>query len=128
MLILLHMVKILWDHNPNHTLLIKGGGRFLPFFLILLDHLPKQIELISSPKASNGQQFPCPALLSPWFSWGRQGSSPDRGRSPVEWGDFTYVNTYKCLSVHSPLWAIQLGLRPSQPELKPEAWLSEPQA
>ena len=25
----------------------------------------------SSPKASNGQRFPCPALLSPWFSWGR---------------------------------------------------------
>ena len=25
---------------------------------------------ISSPKASNGQRFPCPALLSPWFSWG----------------------------------------------------------
>ena len=26
--------------------------------------------VISSPKASNGQRFPCPALLSPWFSWG----------------------------------------------------------
>ena len=75
MLILLHMVKILWDHTQNHTLLIRGGSHFLPFFLILLDHLDsfislKQIQLISSPKASNGQRFPCPALFSPWFSRG----------------------------------------------------------
>jgi len=28
---------------------------------------------ISSPKASNGQRFPCPALLSPWFSRGEAG-------------------------------------------------------
>ena len=28
------------------------------------------VALISSPKASNGQRLPCPALLSPWFSWG----------------------------------------------------------
>ena len=39
---------------------------------------------ISSPKASNGQWFPCPALLSPWFSWGEAGSGPNRGQSPVE--------------------------------------------
>ena len=75
------MVKILWDHTANHTLLIRGGGRFLPFFLILLNHLdsfisPKQIELISSPKASNGQRVPCPALLSPFFSWGEAGQWP----------------------------------------------------
>ena len=31
---------------------------------------------ISSPKASNGQRFPCPALLSPWFSWGEAGQRP----------------------------------------------------
>ena len=68
--------------------------------------------------------LPCFSLLT----FGKQGSGPGRGQSPVEWGDFTYVCTYKCLSVHSPLWAIQLGLRPSQPGLKPEAWLSEPQA
>ena len=44
------------------------------------------------------------------------GSGPDRGRSPVEWGNF--------LSVHpfirsSPLWAIQSGLKPSQPGTRP---------
>ena len=33
-------------------------------------------EEISSPKASNGQRFPCPALLSPWFSWGEAGQRP----------------------------------------------------
>ena len=45
------------------------------------------------------------------FHGGRQGSGPDRGQSPVEWGDFPSV----CPSVRSPLWAIQpgwLGLRP----------------
>ena len=31
---------------------------------------------ISSPKASNGPRFPCPALLSPWFSWGEAGQRP----------------------------------------------------
>ena len=31
----------------------------------------------SSPKASNGQRFPCPALLSPWFSWGEAGQRLD---------------------------------------------------
>ena len=45
------------------------------------------------------------------FHGGRQGSGPDRGRSPVEWLDFLYIRS----SVHSPLWAIQPGLRPSQP-------------
>ena len=42
---------------------------------------------------------------------GKQGSGPDRGQSPVEWGDFP--------SVHSPLWAIQPGLSPSKPGLRP---------
>ena len=65
------------------------------------------------------------------FHGGRQGSGPDRGRSPVEWGDFPYVRPFIRLSVRPPLWAIQPGLRPSQPGLrpsqsclKPEAWLA----
>ena len=37
------------------------------------------------------------------FHGGKQGSGPDRGRSPVEWGDFPYVRPSAC----SPLWAIQ---------------------
>ena len=45
------------------------------------------------------------------FHGGMQGSGPDRGQSPVEWGDFLSI----CLSVCPPLWAIHpgwLGLRP----------------
>ena len=56
-------------------------------------------------------------LLS--FHGGRQGSGPNRGQSPVEWGDFPSIHLFI-----SPLWNIQLGLRPSQPGLKPEAWLA----
>ena len=47
------------------------------------------------------------------------GSGPDRGQSPVEWGDFPFVRTYVCTSVRPPLWAIRPGLRPSQPGLRP---------
>ena len=38
------------------------------------------------------------------FHGGRQGSGPDRGRSPVEWGDFPFVRTYVRTSVRPPLW------------------------
>ena len=58
------------------------------------------------------------------FHGGRQGSGPDRGRSPVEWGDFPSVRPSIRLSVRSPLWAIQPGLRASQPSLNPETWLA----
>ena len=34
------------------------------------------------------------------FHGGRQGSGPDRGRSPVEWGDFPSVRLSVCPSVH----------------------------
>ena len=52
------------------------------------------------------------------FHGGRQGSGPDRGRSPVEWGDFLSV----CLfirpsirpSVHSPPLS-----HPARPEAQP---------
>ena len=58
------------------------------------------------------------------FHGGRQGSSPNRGQSPVEWGDFLYIRPSVGLSVCpyiclSPLWVIQPGLRPSQPGLRP---------
>ena len=43
------------------------------------------------------------------FHGGRQGSGPDRGRSPVEWGDFPSVRPSVRPSV-PPLWAIQPGL------------------
>ena len=56
-------------------------------------------------------------LLS--FHGGRQGSGPDRGQSPVEWGDFPFVRSSVRMFVCPPLWAIQPGLRPSQPGLRP---------
>ena len=40
---------------------------------------------------------------------GKQGSGPDR--SPIEWGDFPFIRLY-----HP---AIQPGLRPSQPGIRP---------
>ena len=39
------------------------------------------------------------------------GSGPDRGRSPVEWGDFPSVRPFIRPFVHPPLWASQPGLR-----------------
>ena len=49
------------------------------------------------------------------------GSGPDRGRSPVVWGDFPSARTFVCMYVHPPPLPT---LRPSQPGLKPEAWLA----
>ena len=48
------------------------------------------------------------------------GSGPDRGRSPVEWGDFLFVRPFvRPFHCPSPLLTIQPGLRPSQPGLRP---------
>ena len=49
------------------------------------------------------------------FHGGRQGSGPDRGQSPVEWGDFPFVRT---------------SVRPSVPPsglAGPQAWLDGPE-
>ena len=43
---------------------------------------------------------------------GKQGSGPDRGQSPVEWGDFPFVCPSVFPSTHPPLWTIQPGLKP----------------
>ena len=67
----------------------------------------------SRQKASNGQRFPCPAQLVcvEFFlrvHGGKQGSGPDRGRSPIEWEDFPSTH----LSVHLswlPGWALGLA-------------------
>ena len=42
-------------------------------------------------------------------------SGPDRGLSPVEWGDFPNIHLFVCLYFRPLLQAIQPGLRPSQP-------------
>ena len=51
------------------------------------------------------------------FLGGKQGSGPNRGRSPVEWGDFPYVRSFVCpydrLSVRPPLG------HPARPEAQP---------
>ena len=47
--------------------------------------------------------LPCFSLW-PKSSFGKQGSGPDRGQSPVEWEDFPYVCPSICLSINmSPL-------------------------
>ena len=46
------------------------------------------------------------------FHGGRQGSGPDRGQSPVEWGDFPYVRSFVCMYVHT---SPPLG-HPARPE------------
>ena len=56
------------------------------------------------------------------FHGGRQGSGPDRGQSPVEWGDYPSVRP----SIRPP----PLG-HPARHEAQPaipEAWLAGPQA
>ena len=71
------------------------------------------------------------------FAW-FLGSGPDRGRSPVEWGDFPSVRTSVRPSI-PPLKgprASQAGLRPSQSGLRAsqaglrasEAWLAGSEA
>ena len=50
-------------------------------------------------------------LLS--FHGGRQGRDPDRGRSPVEWGDFPFVRSFVRPSVRPPLG------HPARPEAQP---------
>ena len=72
------------------------------------------------------------------FNGGRQGSGPDRGQSPVEWGDFPSI----CTSIRPSIphlegpRASQAGLRPSQSGLRAsqaglrasEAWLAGSEA
>ena len=52
------------------------------------------------------------------FHGGRQDSGPDRGQSPVEWGDFPYVCPSICLAPlgHPP--------RPEAQPVRPEASFS----
>ena len=62
------------------------------------------------------------------FHGGRQGSGPNRGQSPVEWGDFLFVRPSVRTSVCSPL-RLQTWLTGVQAWLAgPQAWLAGPQA
>ena len=57
-------------------------------------------ERTSRQEASYGQRYPCPALYSFWVEVGLQrGSGPDRGRSPIKWGDFPSIHPSVCPSV-----------------------------
>ena len=77
-----------------------------------------QIRLPGVKKVAQRHQMVSGSLALPYFllgfHGGKQGSGPDRGQSPVEWGDFPFVRPSICPSVRSPHWAIQLGLRPIQ--------------
>ena len=58
------------------------------------------------------------------FHGGRQGSGPDRGQSPVEWGDFPFVRPSVCPSVRpSPPSRAQ---EPARQALDPASQASEP--
>ena len=49
-------------------------------------------------------------------------SGPDRGQSPIDWGDFPFVRPFVCLSVHPPLRAKE----PARQTLDPSRQASEP--
>ena len=62
------------------------------------------------------------------FHGGRQGSSPDRGQSLVEWGDFLFVPLSLCPFVHP---SVPLSIRPFPPlghPARPEAQPAMPEA
>ena len=70
----------------------------------------------SRQEASYGQRYPCPALYSFWVEVGLQrGSGPDRGRSPVEWGDFPFVRPSVRPSLHP---SVRPSIHPSVPPLE----------
>ena len=61
------------------------------------------------------------------FHRGRQGSGPNRGQSPVEWGDFLFV----CLSVRPYIRTSPPLGHPARPEVqpaRPEAQQARPEA
>ena len=58
------------------------------------------------------------------FHGGRQGSGPDRGRSPVEWGDFPFVRSFVRPYVRT---SPPLG-HPARPEAQPARPEAQPAA
>ena len=72
----IHIISPICDHGgpPHSPKTVKTTPKTTRFSFVHVQHPPPTcIKVISSPKASNGQRFPCPALLSPWFSWGEAG-------------------------------------------------------
>ena len=55
------------------------------------------------------------------FNGGKQGSGPDRGQSPVEWGDFPFVRPSVRPSARpSARPSVRLSVRPSiRPSVRP---------
>ena len=62
------------------------------------------------------------------FHRGRQGSGPDRGRSPVEWGDFPSVRTFIRPSVRPSPPLLGHPARPQAQPARPQAQPARPQA
>ena len=61
------------------------------------------------------------------FHGGRQGSGPDRGRSPVEWGDFPSVRPSVSPSVR-PFPSLGHPARPEAQTARPEPQSARPEA
>ena len=63
------------------------------------------------------------------FHGGRQGSGPDRGQSPVEWGDFPSVRTFVCPSppLGHPARSEAQPARPEAQPARPEAQPARPE-
>ena len=83
-------------HEALHGLRGRGvyAGTFSLLYWIfspIVGCYPKTTHLITCcPKASNGQQFSCHASLYwPRSSFGNQGGGPNRGQSPVDWGEIS---------------------------------------
>ena len=55
------------------------------------------------------------------FHGGRQGSGPNRGQSPVEWGDFPYVRPYVPPPLGHPARPVAQPARPEAQPARPEA-------
>ena len=69
-----------------------------------------------------GSAVPLPCSIFSLVSWGRQGSGPDRGQSPVEWGDFLSVcEAHPARSEAQPA-------RPEAQPARPEAQPARPEA
>ena len=62
----IHIISPICDHGgpPHSPKTVKTTPKTTRFSFVHVQHPPPTcIKVISSPKASNGQRFPCPALL-----------------------------------------------------------------
>ena len=76
-----------------------------------------------------GSAVPLPCSIFSLVSWGRQGSGPDRGQSPVEWGDFLSVcEAHPARSEAQPARPEAQPARPEAQPARPKAQPARPEA